>query len=114
MELLTQQIQDLHKKRLMFFQDSRNLKDPDPPSCHVVSHVTVVQSISQRVDGPPIFENFLRRDISGSPLSDTSSGYFEAVASDSERASGGAKVPEQRRPIDFERFVCVRKACVLR
>ena len=61
----------------------------------------------------PIFENFNRRDISVAPLSDTSSGYLEAVASDSERASGGAKVPRQRRPIDFASFfLCQESKCV--
>ena len=62
---------------------------------------------SQFVARAPIFENFPRRAISVSPLSDTSSGYFEAVASDSESASGGAKVPSQRGLIDFERFFFV-------
>ena len=89
---------------MFFFQDSRNLKDPDPPSCQVASHVPAVQSIRQRVARAPIFENSPRRAISVSPLSDTSSGYLEAVASDSESALGSAKVPTQRRPIDLKGF----------
>ena len=96
-----------------FFQDSRNLKDSDPPSCQVASHVPVVQSVSV-LPGRPFLKTLLAAPFLFRHFQTLPQGTFEAVASDSERASGGAKVPRQRRPIDLKGFFFAREASVLR